>query len=311
MTGNLQERLKRAWPELRDGYDRADVERRGRRLIRRRAAAVVLSSGALVLALLVSVGLVLGDLRLGRDGSPAASPPARKVFAPPTRPEGGKTVLPVTFPDGTTAEVTYPASLMIAELGAYPQGGFGTLEGPEFSGCCTRDFVFEYVDPNHRGFMAADPIKEFPGAGGRTVRLVPAPPNGLSDYLVFDIGAWRVGVWSSSLTDQQMATWSRTLQVRVGADGFPLLAATQPLKLSAAGEGGPFLGLTFGAADGERQVSMQLRACDAPLSRKESDRRVVMCKPEWSMWLTVSGDDQFVADVVAGVEIRNVQPARR
>jgi hypothetical protein len=38
-------------------------------------------------------------------------------FVPPTYAEGDRVVMPVFFPDGSTAELTYPASLDLASLG--------------------------------------------------------------------------------------------------------------------------------------------------------------------------------------------------
>ncbi len=49
-------------------------------------------------------------------------------FAPATYREGDRVVLPITFPDGTRAELLYPPALEIAELGVVPYGS-GTLHG--------------------------------------------------------------------------------------------------------------------------------------------------------------------------------------
>src|SRR5687767_5790782 len=49
------------------------------------------------------------------DGAPNAAQEHR--FVPSTTREGGRTVLPITFPDGTTAELTYPKSLDLARMG--------------------------------------------------------------------------------------------------------------------------------------------------------------------------------------------------
>jgi ABC-type polar amino acid transport system ATPase subunit len=47
---------------------------------------------------------------------------------PRVRVEDGRVVLPLTFPDGTTAELAYPRDLAIAELGVLV-GGSGRLDG--------------------------------------------------------------------------------------------------------------------------------------------------------------------------------------
>jgi len=56
--------------------------------------------------------------------SPAESPTPvsepYEPFIPETRIEGSRIILPVTFPDGSTAELAYPDSLDIAGMGARP-----------------------------------------------------------------------------------------------------------------------------------------------------------------------------------------------
>jgi hypothetical protein len=47
---------------------------------------------------------------------------------PPVRVEDGRVVLPLTFPDGTTAALASPRDLAIAELGVLV-GGSGRLDG--------------------------------------------------------------------------------------------------------------------------------------------------------------------------------------
>jgi hypothetical protein len=127
----------------------------------------------------------------------------------------------------------------------------------------------------------------------------------ISDYLVFEIGEWRLGVWAS-MTDDQLAVWAEHLSSHISTDGFPVLSGTDPLRLAGAGEGGPFLSLDFGSPASERQLSLQLRGCETPQT-SDTDDLTVVCKPEWSMSVSASGDDEFEQAVTQAIEIRNVR----
>jgi hypothetical protein len=312
VINDLSDLFERAFPADTGEYDRADVERRGRRLVRRRRMLTLLVSAGVVSAVLVTVGVAAGEFLRPNSDPPVASLPTpspteeRGVFVPPTRSEGDRTVLPVTFPDGTSAEVVYPAELKIAELGVGPKGGWGTLEGKEFDGCCARDFLFGYGSGGPEALATDRANKTFTGADGRPVHLVPALPGGLSDYLVFRVGQWRVGVWAS-MADDRLATWAAHLRTQVGADGFPVLRADAPLRLADTGAGGPPFALDFGAPDGSRQLSLELKTCAAAVSEGNAAQGLSMCKPQWSMWVTAGGDSQFVQDVASRIEIRNVR----
>jgi hypothetical protein len=314
VTNDLSDLFERAFPDGDGEYDRADVERRGRRLVRRRRTLTMLVSAGAVSAVLVTVGVAAGVIRRPNGDPPAASQPTPSpaeepaAFVPRTRVEGDRTVLPVTFPDGTSAEVVYPAELRIAELGVRPKGGWGTLEGTEFDGCCARDFLFGYGSGTPEALATDRASKTFSGADGRPVHLVPTVPGGLSDYLVFEVGPWRVGVWAS-MADNRLATWAAHLRTQVGADGFPVLRADAPLRLTEAGADGPPFALDFGAPDGSRQLSLELKTCVAAVSEGNAAQGLSMCKPQWSMWVTAGGDSRFVQHVASGIEIRNVRKA--
>ena len=100
-----------------------------------------LRSGALVAAVLVVAGCggsVDTSDRRGATHTAAGEetdPQGRRAgdtrswrFVPATRAEGDSVVLPVTFTDGTSAELVYPRRLGIAALGVAPYGS-ATLRG--------------------------------------------------------------------------------------------------------------------------------------------------------------------------------------
>lgn len=321
MSDDIPAMLQRTLPVDRSGYDPVDVERRARRLRRKRTVTRAVAGGTLAVGMVAAAAAVAGVLDLGAsrseqgsDGGSAPTSPADpepEVFVPATRQEAGRTVMPVTFPDGTTAEIVYPRGLDIASLGVHPYGS-GALVGPGFDGCCARDFTFAYGDASWLA-RAGPPIREFPGFDGRPVLLVPWSGGPLTRYLVFQIGPWRLGVWDDgTMTDDQLAAWAEHLQGRLSADGFPILTGSGPLRLTGPSEGlGPALG--FGDPDRARQLSLQLRACDR-LHRRLDDAEgpehsASLCRPEWSTWVNVTGDPAFVETITRELEIRNVQPA--
>jgi hypothetical protein len=65
--------------------------------------------------------------------SVTAEPSMPAAFVPPTYREGNSVVLPVTFPDGSAAELVYPSDLDLASMGVRPY-----IVG------CGRDFNFFY-----------------------------------------------------------------------------------------------------------------------------------------------------------------------
>jgi hypothetical protein len=163
-----------------------------------------------------------------RDQAPAAPPTpsqAPNAIVPAVRTEGGKAVLPVTFVDGTTAEVVYPKALDLASLGVRPGGS------AELVGSCARDFTFP---PGGESWFAAAgrPLKQFTGADEQPVVLWPGRSNDVGRYLVFHFGSWWMGVWDdaggSTMTDEQLATWATHLRGRVTPDGFLVLQAISP-----------------------------------------------------------------------------------
>jgi hypothetical protein len=79
--------------------------------------------------------------------------------------------------------------------------------------------------------------------------------------------------------------------------------------LAEAGAGGPPFALSFGAPDGDRQLSLELKKCAAAGSEYNAAEGLSVCKPQWSMWVTAAGDSRFVQDVASGIEIRNVRKA--
>jgi hypothetical protein len=324
---DVMELLRRSAADPNDGYDAADVERRGRRLRRRRQRTLVAGTATLVLTVSLSAAAVRAWWSVSQSApaapavsasaptspalpSPAGTAPASPKFIPATRIEAGNLVMPVTFLDGTTAEIVYPRDLDIAGRGVDPYGS-GHLEVPPSESCCQRDFAFAYGEP----FLLAAPgapLRVFPGADGRPVRLLRGHAGAGVDYLVFEIGQWRLGVWDGQMSDEQRAFWSANLRGRVSTDGLPVLSATVPLRLTPLGGSfGP--SLEFGRAEENEIRFSPTRTCSNVEPQldvlPDGQSTLVLCRPEWSMSVNAVSDRVFLQRVIDALSVRNVRLA--
>ena len=190
-------------------------------------------------------------------------------FVPRTHTEGGRTRMPLVFPDGTRAAVTYPRRLDLAGLGLVPSTS-GTLPGG-----AGRDFLIAHADRDAlatrmNGGWPPRVRATYPGAAGR-VPLYDL--DGQPDQLGFQLGPWAVFVWDR-LTPRERTRWARNLTGATTAGGFLRLRATGRLRLARAGtHAGPQLEL--GDLDG-RHVALTPGPCRlAPgETRRVAGRRV-------------------------------------
>ena len=132
------QQLKADLHRLAPATDAADAWRALQRRIRRRrgrniavsALTVVLAAAGISAALVATGGrdrasqeVVTGSPSEGSADTEVASPDGASESLTPwpaTYEEGGRTVVPLTFPDGTTAELSYPSELAL--LQAYADG---------------------------------------------------------------------------------------------------------------------------------------------------------------------------------------------
>jgi hypothetical protein len=137
------------------------------------------------------VVLVAGCAASSDTGTPTASPSAVASpasgggFSPPTYMEGDSVVMPVTFPDGTTAELVYPPALELSDMRVQP---YSSGYGPGFA----RDFLIldRPAADVLGGYEEAELLADYDSGQGGTVGLWRLPPDGLS--LVFEFGSWTV-----------------------------------------------------------------------------------------------------------------------
>lgn len=155
----------------------------------------------------------------------ASSPSVRYhvAFEPRTYLEGDSVVMPITFPDGTTAELVYPPALNLSDLRVQP---YSSGYGPGFG----RDFlVFDKPMSEIIGsYEDAELLAEYEDGHGGTVGFWRLPPDGL--YLAFQFGSWTVLVYDyaeegAQMSDEDRALWATNFHGGDAEDGFLVLEA--------------------------------------------------------------------------------------
>lgn len=113
--------------------------------------------------------------------TPLPSPQPFSAFVPPTRQTGNRVILPVTFPDGSTAKLLYPADLGLADMGVRP-----------YWVGCGGDFGFFHYDP-YGTLYEGEPLRTWIGTNGQKVGLWRGVKGtGPFDHLIFHFDRWTV-----------------------------------------------------------------------------------------------------------------------
>jgi hypothetical protein len=249
---------------------------------------------------------------------PAAT--GKAWFIPPTRQEGEVTVLPLVFPDGTTAELRYPPALDLARLGVWP-GTSGALGNDPATG---RDLLV--VRGGTAGLTAGTaPLACYRGAGGGQVELWRSQDPGIPYWLLFRFGAWTVALWDGNaerlMSHLERAAWARSLVGRELGSGWLLLRGRRPLRLGPEHEGD--VRLRLGDLD-PRAVLLWPARCRPPrrpgtttIGGHAVDLEVgprswfaSWCPPDTPMSVHVyDSDGAFGRAVIEGLQVRAVRHA--
>jgi hypothetical protein len=233
---------------------------------------------------------------------PSLSPPeGAGPFHPKTYREGGSVVMPVTFPDGTTAEVIYPE-----ELGTASIGSFAYLEG-------VPEVCHPEVKPVREGIVCSwsrpgPPLAVFEGAHGEPVGFW----DGMRwaepwDVLAFDFGAWVavIGCQADPVEDADaLALVARSLDAREAEDGFLILEPRSPLRLVRTGEPRILFSQDVPGRD-LTLVRLTIKGC--PPSGIELGGGTAQGCLDGGIWVYALGDREFLNQVAAGLQVRNVK----
>lgn len=257
------------------------------------------------------------------DDSP--SPEPETAFRPATYREGDQTVMPVSFPDGTTAELVYPLNLKIP-------GPHGVV--PYSSGYMpdnARDFWIFHgsVEEVVHRFQDPELLGEYPDGRGGIVTFWHFAEEPETNWLAFQFGDWTVLVYDYApgsagppMTEEERRMWARTLLGHQTRDGFLVLEALPPLDLATAGDhAGPELQLDAHVAG----VTLYAERCEPYDEQAGFDEEKLVrvgglvvdrsqgfaawCDPDTGINIHVTGSREFIDQVIEGLDIRNARYA--
>ncbi|MEU1876265.1 hypothetical protein ABZ470_03065 [Streptosporangium sp. NPDC020072] len=246
-----------------------------------------------------------GATTSGAVSAPVAASAPTNVLHPKPRRKGGKEILDVVFPDGTKAEIGYPAELGLAELGVRPALG-GWLDG-YFS--LYRELT---VPPGGRDEIAqgGPMIREL--AGQSTLWQPASPTEG--QIMLFDFTPWYVTLRDqrNGMTFEQRQLWAKNLRGEVTKDGYLVLKASSPVRLGKSGQifrgglAGPRL--WFGGFGGPLVVVAPMPGCDtAGIGPIEAGQGVSESVCKNGIYVAASGERDIVERVIAGVRGKPVR----
>jgi hypothetical protein len=217
---------------------------RGRSIVGVTAVAVALVAGV----------ATFGVRRPGTGRSVATT--SGGLFVPPVSVQGGKTRLPLVFPDGSTVDLIYPSRYNLARLGFQPEAAvdyspYGTgPDRPDAASpqpCCGRRLTIK------RGTIGEvmggrAPTKVYRGAAGQDVPFFDSTViDSVADLpqLAFQFGSWTVLAWDyapgdprgTRMTDEQRAVFASSLDGHEDDHGFLRLEPHAPLCLQTVLDG--------------------------------------------------------------------------
>jgi hypothetical protein len=240
-------------------------------------------------------------------------------FTPPTRRAGKVMVLPVVFPDGSTAELRAPPELDLASLGVWPRTS-GAIGKDATTG---RDLLIVYGNPE--GLTAGTtPVACYQGADRGQVELWQARDPEVRFWLLFRFGAWTVAVWDGNadrlMGHKDRAVWARSLVGRETGTGWLVLRGRLPLLLGAEHDGDVQLQLGDLSPRAVLLWPVQCQPRRGPDSKMIGGHAVDLdvggqwfadyCLPKAPMEVHVSDSDgSFGRAVIQGLQVRNVRHA--
>jgi hypothetical protein len=253
--------------------------------------------------------LVLAPLGPESSSSPSAGPqaapsptPTPTEFVPPTYVEGNHVVMPVTFPDGTAAELVYPPELDLASFSVYPN-----TQGDLDRGSCSSDF-FISTAKRATGVSGAGPVAVLPGTAGN-VELWRGDKDHGGYLLIFEFGRWYVALYCNrGPGDETHAVWAASLSGHETPEGYLVLEASAPLQLHPWRDvGGPALFIS----DRSMFIELVAGSTNTAEDRDPSDGVVQWRFQEGHVRLYANAFSKGAKDVlqglVDGLEIRNVR----
>ena len=228
--------------------------------------------------------------------------PVLDRFIPPLPLTDGRLVLDVEFVDGTTAAVSWPASLDLVSRGLIPYGW------AFIAGGSARTFFIRpgTVEDVLERLGNSELLDQYPDGNGQSVGLW-RPLSDEVDYLGFQFGNWTVLVYDYrselQMSDEHRSLWATNFHGEETASGFLRLSADRPLELVYAGDYPDPLRMTMRGEDGE--VRLVPGPC-VPGTIEPAANAVAFlgwCAESADMMVKVYGPPEFQQPVAAGLSI--------
>jgi hypothetical protein len=252
----------------------------------------------------------------------APGPTRRQVFVPPVRHDRGRLVMPLTFPDGSTAELVYPPELKLAAMGLQPDVSFLRRDHP----APRFPLSFWFGQPDAELFEGQQPVGRYPTlSGGQAelwrARVTSASLPGQGYWLAFGLASWTV--LAPAATPAVADELVRGLDARETGGGHVVMDARGPYALAREGGegGGPQLAVgdasprpeEVNAGSRFRLITLSPSRNCRPEGISPSGQYASVClgtaRAGGAVVAGIDGDPSFVKDVVAGLQARKVRIA--
>ncbi len=223
--------------------------------------------------------------------------------------------MPITFPDGRRVELSYPRSLAAGVPAIRTGASVVWSVRPEPFRCCTRNLII-----SHRSIQAVydglEPITTYRDRDGAPVHYFDGVGrSAVFDILAFQFGRWLVevhdrrqpGDFEGVMSEEERATWARSLGGRVDEHGYLVLDARPPLRVGPSANAVVFLPTGDGV-----EIVIAEGSCGFPASDTSTARRfltadgggVSWCDERTGLHVSVEGQLDLVDAVTAGLELR-------
>ena len=194
--------------------------------------------------------------------------------------------MPITFPDGTTAELRYPPGLSFEEhVSVYPDTF--AAGGPH---ACGSSVHATRHDPTEGWVTGTEPLARFTASDGSIAELWDGGKSSEPhDYLLLRFDSWTVLVpcrWHGDWEREEVSVWSEGIHGRESPDGMLVLTATPPLEIHPyGGTSGPTV--RFSNKDLVLDLTVAPDTCrERTNDRGLADDTVQWCiQPSGGIWL--------------------------
>lgn len=244
--------------------------------------------------------------------------PTWRNFTPPTHTQGDRTVMPIVFSDGTSAELIYPPELDLSSLGVSVLRTSGLIGDETGSG---RGVDIRYGVPPEDGKQGDQPSACYEGAHGQ-VEVWETGDKVVPQYMYVPLHSWTAAIFDGNvgrfLTEAQSEAWATALTAEQHEDGWVIVRPENELRLGTQYHGD--VKMELGNLS-ERALILWPIQCRANAREDPSDVHIQYgevgggqafaswCDERGPMEVHVYADEAFIRNVAANLEIRNVQHA--